>query len=426
MKVRKCLKGFTLVELLVVIAIIGVLIALLLPAVQAAREAARRMQCTNKLKQIGIATHNYHDTNINAFPAGGYSVPSSPAAGPGTNNADLIHRRASGFIAMLPFMEQNSLYQSITSGKYYISINGSENNGDDIADTNDGAGVNPRTTKYMTEALAIWNCPSDGNFKSKGANAQSRANYRLCFGDYPVHSYRLYRKGSANGNPHDTGTANNNICNANRGAFAMQTWNGMHSLTDGTSNTILASERLIAGNVNQYKQGYVVISGLNINDMVDTTSSMTMSLFGSTIDQLEGTKGTGPNFKTGVTTRDWSGKRWADGAVPYCGFNTMLPPNSPSGLTNTTNTPATNDITFGDNTTAYGLSAAVIAPSSNHPGGVNACLGDGAVKFYSDTINYKTSGVSDADIQKPQTSGKSRFGVWGALGTRNGNDAAQP
>ncbi|MDO5553683.1 MAG: DUF1559 domain-containing protein [Planctomycetia bacterium] len=97
----KTILGFTLVELLVVIAIIGILIALLLPAVQAAREAARRMQCTNNLKQIGVALHNYHDVN-NSFPTGAYYMGTGQTwdATPGTNWA----------IAILPFMEQQSVY----------------------------------------------------------------------------------------------------------------------------------------------------------------------------------------------------------------------------------------------------------------------------------------------------------------------------
>ena len=91
------IEGFTLVELLVVIAIIGVLIALLLPAIQAAREAARRSQCANNLKQIGLGIHNFHDTLQGIVPAGISSVPSRP----------------SGFPLLFPFMEQESLYRLI-------------------------------------------------------------------------------------------------------------------------------------------------------------------------------------------------------------------------------------------------------------------------------------------------------------------------
>lgn len=97
--------GFTLVELLVVIAIIGVLIALLLPAVQAAREAARRMQCTNNLKQLGIGMHNHHDTK-GLFPPGFRSISETNTSG----NWKTSH--ALGWcVFLLPFMEQNSLYE---------------------------------------------------------------------------------------------------------------------------------------------------------------------------------------------------------------------------------------------------------------------------------------------------------------------------
>ena len=94
-------RGFTLVELLVVIAIIGILIALLLPAVQAAREAARRSSCTNNLKQLALAMHN-HESTYKEYPAGreGCDGACNPKNGPGT----------SGFVYILPYIEQQNLY----------------------------------------------------------------------------------------------------------------------------------------------------------------------------------------------------------------------------------------------------------------------------------------------------------------------------
>src|SRR5262245_39777890 len=107
---HRSLAGFTLVELLVVIAIIGVLVALLLPAVQAAREAARRMQCSNNLKQLGMALHMYVDT-FKKFPYASNFADSIAQCG---DFAAVGVPHHSGNFALLPFMEQKTLFDQVT------------------------------------------------------------------------------------------------------------------------------------------------------------------------------------------------------------------------------------------------------------------------------------------------------------------------
>jgi len=106
---RASRRGFTLVELLVVIAIIGILVGLLLPAVQAAREAARRMQCSNNLKQVGLALHNY-ESAFRSWPA----QSSGPSSG-----TQFVARRGSWFTAILPFFEQEGLYKSFDPNRHW-------------------------------------------------------------------------------------------------------------------------------------------------------------------------------------------------------------------------------------------------------------------------------------------------------------------
>ena len=142
------LKGFTLVELLVVIAIIGILIALLLPAVQAAREAARRSQCTNNIKQLGLGLQNYHDVN-KSFPALQWQAMSNTAGGSGVY--------LSGKVGLLPFIEQAPLYNTISTSPFSYG-------GMAVLTSTPTVVASPLTANPFTTRIKAFNCPSDGNF----------------------------------------------------------------------------------------------------------------------------------------------------------------------------------------------------------------------------------------------------------------------
>jgi prepilin-type processing-associated H-X9-DG protein len=367
------------------------------------------MQCVNKLKQIGIATHNYHDTYISYIPAGASQFISTK-----TDNTGATGRRISGFIALLPFIEQPALYQSLTAGRFHFSLNQTTmptttaSSGTPDGATFDAAGMPVGgSSGYMNKTLDPWLCPSDGGGRSKGTDDVSRNNYRLCYGDFPVYMNNLAVTTVAT-----LGTASTQVCNANRGAFGVHAWNGFHSLTDGLSNTILASERCIATNKRQVRQGIVGTTGAMTGISANTISTNTNGATG--ITNCLGYKGTGANYTTGIADAnimDTSGKRWQDGALIYTGFVTILPPNAPSCTATVTEADAVNQ-------------AGIISATSFHPGGANAVFADGPVRFISETIDASTQPDATATNASVLTSGKSRHGVWGALGTRNGGETA--
>ncbi|PIR53884.1 prepilin-type cleavage/methylation domain-containing protein [Candidatus Peregrinibacteria bacterium CG10_big_fil_rev_8_21_14_0_10_42_8] len=195
MKVSKR-RGFTLIELLVVIGIIAILVALLLPAVQQAREAARRMQCKNNLKQIGIALHNYHDTN-NVFPPASF----------GTNEYGWRVR-------ILPMMEQAPLYKEIApEGQYFGNFDPSNGN----FDTSGIAGASESTV------IASYRCPSSTQID--------------VYKNYGTTNY----VGSAGGGLRDPGS-NVNFGSFTTGVIYTKSTVRMRDIQDGTTNTFMVGE----------------------------------------------------------------------------------------------------------------------------------------------------------------------------------------
>ncbi|MDR2642408.1 MAG: DUF1559 domain-containing protein [Planctomycetaceae bacterium] len=266
-------RGFTLVELLVVIAIIGVLIALLLPAVQAAREAARRMTCTNHQKQIMLALHNYHDTN-NAFPALRAGDPkkatSLPAAG---------QNRLNVRFAILPFLENSALFESghnSTCGSY-----------------------DPADTVWQT-TIKAYLCPSDGGSLISPITSTDTAgavNYYFFISDrihYPVlsGSYTRYEQCS--------------------GVFANMSWTSLASITDGTSNTMGISEGVRASALRSF--GAVVTTSL-------VTPAALPPLFNRSINEYVSTVG----IFSGQCGRGYHA--W-DGPLLYSAVMAVIPPNT--------------------------------------------------------------------------------------------------
>jgi prepilin-type N-terminal cleavage/methylation domain-containing protein/prepilin-type processing-associated H-X9-DG protein len=369
MKVR-LFKGFTLVELLVVIAIIGVLIALLLPAVQAAREAARRMQCANNMKQLGIGFHNYHDA-FDAFPAQhGYL------------------RRGTlwgAFFQVLPFVEQQAAYDSIKT---------SPGSGGTIV-------VNPGPDLASVVFLGNFSvpsfcCPSDPTSRQK--NTQTGPNGPLYKTSMRLSTADIVLNDVNNGNwSHFT----EGQWRA-RAPFIEFTWHSTASFLDGTSNTIMASESVTSTELysdRTIKSGIAFESSIygGSND-IDPSKCLAvrdpsdMNLIASS--------------KYDTTKGSWRGGRIIDARPAMTGFNTVLPPNSPN--------------CYRDNVGSWGF----YNVSSYHSGGVNSVFGDGSCRFISETINCGNLNAKYKPREYFNTA--SPFGVWGAIGSLNGGEIAVP
>jgi len=264
-------RGFTLIELLVVIAIIAILIALLLPAVQQAREAARRMQCKNNLKQLGIAMHNYHDT-LRTLPFG-FMVATWPGDPSGVPAG---HYRWSTLAHLTPYLDQSNLYNALDFSYPMIS----------------GPGYSPPYAAFpvnrdaVSRIVPLFLCPSDHGRKINDAWGPS--NYVACSGS----------------------GSNGGYVDRSDGAFYVNSQTRFRDFTDGLSNTVVMSESLVGSGETAPTSGPVDPNRVFVSVPSGTELSAT-----ACDDSLVST------FNT------MRGRAWADGALPYGLYNHFYGPN---------------------------------------------------------------------------------------------------
>jgi prepilin-type N-terminal cleavage/methylation domain-containing protein len=363
---RRIHHGFTLVELLVVIAIIGILVALLLPAIQAAREAARRSQCSNNIKQLSLALHNYHDTHKN-LPALGYVGVGQPGIGNG-------NWPYSWLIAVLPYAEQAQRFDAMMAV--------AKPRGTGLPEPwriSAGAGL-PQSffDNVWKQDIETFYCPSDPPPRVRD-ESPSRINYKGCVGDDYHQNHFLPTQGRDN-----------------RGIFQMNRYVNFSRIVDGTSNTVMVGETAggagrneIRGGVALNMQAWNPAGCLARKDPAD------------------------PKLLTTPTREEFrphTGRAW-DGRPYFVGFATLIAPNGPTchwgGV---------------DGNEHMGTL------SSYHPGGGQVGLADGAVRFIPDTIDVGNQALDDPGANttiSPSNNfiGQSPYGVWGALGSRHGRES---
>jgi prepilin-type N-terminal cleavage/methylation domain-containing protein len=337
--------GFTLVELLVVIAIIGILSALLLPAVQMARESARRAQCTNNLKQIGIAIHGYHDVNKRLMFGKG---PSFLWVAP-------VYARWSQHAMLLPYLEQQNLYLSLDF-RWPPATPGMAGVINFMPPYSNANGIN---NVGCTVQVPGFLCPSDGTSPDPSWPGQN--NYVANQG-----SWLCDRLDESDPNAI---LAPNEV---QSGIFGYLSRTPFADILDGLSNTAFFSEKLRGnGNPNPRSDLFIIPYG----------SAQSLQATWTTCSSIA------PATATPLTSK-W-GYSWCMGENCCTQYNHVAAPNQYS----------CGGIGFPGTMSNMPMQ---VSPSSNHPNGVNVCMGDGTVRFVNDGIDLLT---------------------WRALGTRRNGEA---
>jgi prepilin-type N-terminal cleavage/methylation domain-containing protein/prepilin-type processing-associated H-X9-DG protein len=324
-------RGFTLIELLVVISIIGVLVALLLPAVQAAREAARRMQCTNNLKQIGLAVHHY-ETAVSTLPLG-CVVTFDSAKNPVFTGWGITAR-------LLPHLEGQNHFNACNFNL---------------------PNETPENDTAMRLGIATYLCPSDGKnqviFIDDG-QPRNNTNYGFNRGDWYVWG------GSTSALPPGS-------------PFRANASVPLTSVNDGLSNTLFAAE------VKTHTPYLLNCSGLRYAPL-GTQPMPGPNDSPSAVGPYTACSGSLAELRP-----DSGHSEWEDGNTSQAGFTTAWPPNKVTpGRFGGTSVPDTDLIAIREEN--GGPTFAAVTARSYHPGGVNALMGDGSVRFVKSAISGST------------------------------------
>jgi prepilin-type N-terminal cleavage/methylation domain-containing protein/prepilin-type processing-associated H-X9-DG protein len=411
--------GFTLVELLVVITIIGVLIALLLPAVQAAREVARRMTCANHLKQLGLAHHNCHNVYNVIPPYGlGHWVP--------TGNW-------SPMPLLLPFIEQTWRYDQIVATKFacdgpYGRLPACIGTVSLFLCPSDPIGQNSTGAETATnpneKTLAVLGLTETEFAVQYGGQKLTMCNYVFSMGDRvrcggrPIQVPDQSKAGqtdarspyyTVNYNPPITGeswdiTNWKEVANWDGDLQSARTFT---NISDGLSKTVFMSERgILDSSLSGMIKGSVIC---NIGTAETSVDPVHTSI---TPQECLNTRGMVGSYVSGdyYTRQHPYGANYPYLYFPMCNrFCTVLPPNSPSCLAGTDH-----------------RNGAMLSANSYHSGGANAVYGDGSVKFISETINHVSNGIDIVTIDAGKPSDvidrQSPFGIWGAVGSIDGGE----
>ncbi len=398
-------RAFTLVELLVVIAIIGILVGLLLPAVQAAREAARRMSCSNNFKQIGLALHNYHSA-YKRLPMNDGGTYDDGINFPGTGAEPLWENDnrhdLSWMVGILPFCEQQALWEQISN-----PFNKNRDGSNIMTPPNVFMPMGPRPWNdhyqpWLTQ-VPTYRCPSDP--ATARFNEVAFTNYNCCTGDAYFEQHH--------GGIRNDGTASDAAAWGDgdgkrwaRGVFHNRHFTRLRDILDGTANTIMAGEIAVDNRQNEVKTQSVQDNTNNFKLPPNTWEQY----FDPERPQFWDVN----NFGCGRPGRDCSknhgrGRRWPDGRPYSSHVNTIRPPNSYSAFR-------------GHGDFGYG------AVASRHQGGAHILMTDGAVIFITDSIEAGDQsfipligghGGDAHPVYGQDAAGrKSPYGLWGALGTK--------